>query len=103
MNPVKGFLAILICFCCVSCAADAGTDHLPMLGGPCEYERYPGMAEIVSLSKLPESNDQYEIKYIFHPETAIHKDLPLFIAGPRLILMDNFFVRVGPSQYVENI
>jgi hypothetical protein len=46
-----------------------------LVGGPCDYKRYAGLAEIVSVTRIGEaqgkSQDEYDVKFLFHPRDEI--------------------------------
>jgi hypothetical protein len=47
----------------------------PRVGGPCEYHRYEGRAEVISLQKIADSRNQpgekYEVRFRFIPGREI--------------------------------
>ncbi len=72
-------------------AAD-GRRGEPWAGGPCEYHRYEGRAEIVSLRKIPDPQDRagekYEVRFRFVPKEEI-KESFLQVEGREFLLEIN--------------
>jgi hypothetical protein len=58
-----------------SACSETGATTPQLVGGPCDYKRYAGTAEIVSVTKIGEgqekSQDEYDVKFLFHPRDEI--------------------------------
>lgn len=57
-----------------ACNAADPTSTRPLVGGACEYKKYKGEAEIVSVIKRPGALQEYEIKFAFHPQEIIREE-----------------------------
>ncbi len=57
-----------------ACNAADPTSTRPRVGGACEYKKYKGEAEIVSVIKKPDALQEYEIKFVFHPQEIIREE-----------------------------
>jgi hypothetical protein len=95
MKPHILFLLIPFFFILVGKPSlGAGDDKReePRVGGPCEYHRYPGRAEIVSLRKIAESPNQpgekYEVRFRFIPDREI-KESFVRVEGREFLLEIN--------------
>lgn len=63
-----GCMAVMVVFGAVS-----PTFAQTRVGGPCEYKKYKGKAEIVSITQRPDASGEYEVKFSFHPEEQIQE------------------------------
>ncbi len=65
----------------------------PRVGGPCEYHRYEGRAEITSVRKVtgpPDQRDEkYEVKFRFVPKEAIKESFAQ-VEGREFLLEINY-------------
>lgn len=72
---------------------DAAAEPEPMVGGPCEYKAYAGMAEVISVTRAGSaenrSKDEYEVKCSFHPEGHIEEQFAQTAAREFRLYVDN--------------
>ncbi|MGD0398330.1 MAG: hypothetical protein ABSC04_05400 [Syntrophobacteraceae bacterium] len=55
-------------------------------GGGCEYKKYRGKAEIVSITNRPGYPEQYEVKFLFHAE-GWTQERPTGVEGTTWVLL----------------
>jgi len=79
----KDILIMLFFFgICLCYAADG-----PLSGGPCEYKKYRGRCEIISIDK--KGSDSYEVKFIFHTDEEIKEAYGKVEGRQFLLLLKN--------------
>lgn len=72
-----GLNVLILIFCLISllaCNAADPPSTRPRAGGACEYKKYKGEAEIVSVIRRPDAPQEYEIKFSFHPQEIIREE-----------------------------
>jgi len=72
-------LLFLVCLCL--------SEDGPLSGGPCEYKKYRGRCEIISIDK--KGSDSYEVKFIFHTDEEIKEAYGKVEGRQFLLLLKN--------------
>ncbi len=91
---MKKSALFLIVFILLTGCQTTNYERPKRLGGPCEYESYPGVAEIVSI-KSKSDGDRFEVRFIFRPNKQIENKY-VWSEGKTFLLYDNHFE--APSQ-----
>ncbi len=75
----------------------------PRAGGPCEYHRYEGRAEITSVRRITDPPDQgdekYEVRFRFVPKEAIKESFAQ-VEGREFLLEINYTSSLG-REFIE--
>jgi hypothetical protein len=75
-------------------------DGPPRAGGPCEYRKYEGQAEITSLRKVTDQKSdafgRYEVRFRFVPDQKIEESF-LRVEGREFLLELDFSPYVSPQ------
>ena len=88
-------LLFIVCYVflvgCFFASKERGAKNV---GGSCNYKSYAGVAKVVSVKRVVagqlESEDEYEVKFIFVPTSDIQEPFVLnMIKGPILLLLDD--------------
>ena len=73
----------------------------PLVGGQCEYHRYEGRAEIISLEKTRDlqnqADDRFEAKFRFFPDREIKESFAQ-VEGKEILLEINRSPYLSPGQ-----
>lgn len=67
-----------------------GNSTNPKLGGQCDYQEYPGKAEVISVTQKLDKRDTYIVKFHFYPQKPIKQKIAHFSGKEHLLLMDGF-------------
>lgn len=68
---------LLFMFCLLpflACGAGSPSAKRPLVGGPCEYKKYKGEAEIISVTERSGAPGEYVIQFMFRPQETIAED-----------------------------
>jgi hypothetical protein len=104
-RPIIGRFIFCICAlaaCGVHEAGAAGQER-PKLGGPCAYESYPGVAEILSVKELPADKAtgrrRFEARFAFFPDREVKQNFARTEGREFLFFLD--FSRYPDEKDVE--
>lgn len=107
MKPYLLFLLIPFFFLLIGKpslgAADDKREEPRRVGGPCEYHRYQGRAEIVSLRKIADPRnrpgEKYEVRFRFIPDREI-KESFVQVEGREFLLEINQSLHLS-QEFIE--
>ncbi len=90
------------CFCAVfsvvalsgACSEKKAPQPGRMVGGPCHYKTYPGMAEVISVEKIKDSNegenkDAYDVRFLFKSHASPKAPFARIEGKPQRFLLAN--------------
>lgn len=73
----------------LSCMLEDRSTSMPSMGGQCNYKKYSGKAEIISITHKSGFYEKYEIKFSFHAEEEIKEDFASTEHKKYLLLMND--------------
>ena len=76
-------------FTVLSCGVKGQSGSRPPAGGECEYKKYRGKAEIVSITKRTDAPEGYEIRFSFHAEEPVQGGFARVEGKEYLLLLSN--------------
>lgn len=69
--------SLILVFCLIplfaACCETGQSPSRQRAGGACEYKKYKGEAEIVSIAPKSDAPGEYEIQFSFHPQETIRE------------------------------
>ncbi|MEJ5299416.1 MAG: hypothetical protein WHS38_00320 [Thermodesulforhabdaceae bacterium] len=116
---MKVSVALLVAYIVVlwGCFSSPEGKEVKNVGGACNYKSYPGVAKVVSVKKVGpgriESEDEFEVKFVFHSNLEIKEpfalnmikgDLPLLLEDgslPKKWFLEKYRIREGSAINCE--
>lgn len=99
---VIGLILLVVFVGAFPIGADGESVREPLIGGPCEYKQYEGIAEIISITQRNYPNsDSYEVKFLFYPDREIKEPFAQ-MEGRELLLLTRRGSYPGATFLEEN-
>lgn len=68
---VTGLILVLVFVGILPSSAEDESVKEPLVGGPCDYKHYEGLAKITSINQRADSGNGYEVKFSFQSDQEI--------------------------------
>jgi hypothetical protein len=99
---VIGVILLVVFVCVFPIDVDGESVGEPLMGGPCEYKKYEGVAKIISINQRSYPNsDLYEVKFLFYPAQEIKEPFAQ-MEGRELLLLTRRGSYPGATFLEEN-